>query len=396
MLHASIRVFLTLLLLTACVGDDATRDGARSGTAVAQAAEASPYGRGDDRIDPAELERMRMDTTWRQFVRLDTVAGADSLANPERWEQITAAAVNDRRTFLPLHGDVSGPSVFKVQILLDRALFSPGVIDGRWGQNTEEAVYWFQKNQDLPATGRVDTTTFQRLVTRGGTQDRLVQNYRLTERDVSGPFVDIPEDIYEKAEMECLCYESLSEKLAETFHVTPEILAQLNPGVTLDSLRAGDRLHAPQIRNPGAQLEGVPERITISDGAHYLNVEDAGGRVLAHFPTTLGADYAPSPTGEFKVTGIARDPTWHYQPDILEDVPNSDRPAMIPAGPNNAVGVVWMQLSKPHYGIHGTSAPETIGYATSHGCVRLTNWDASFLADRISPGILVHFRDVVG
>ena len=132
----------------------------------------------------------------------------------------------------------------------------------------------------------------------------------------------------------------------------------------------------------------------ISDGGYYLHATAADGRILAHFPATLGAEYDPSPRGEFSIVAIAQDPTWHYQPRILATVDDDDEPAVIPAGPNNAVGVVWMELSEPHFGIHGTRAPETIGYTTSHGCVRLTNWDARFLSHQIEEGVDVEFRDV--
>jgi lipoprotein-anchoring transpeptidase ErfK/SrfK len=148
------------------------------------------------------------------------------------------------------------------------------------------------------------------------------------------------------------------------------------------------------VRDDAARFRGSVAEIVISDGGHYLHAVDSAGVVLAHFPTTLGSDYAPSPEGAFTITAIAPDPTWHYQPDLLTGVNDWEDPAVIPAGPNNAVGVVWMQLSKPHYGIHGTSDPESIGYVTSHGCVRLTNWDARLLSQRIQPGVEVHFRDI--
>jgi lipoprotein-anchoring transpeptidase ErfK/SrfK len=134
-------------------------------------------------------------------------------------------------------------------------------------------------------------------------------------------------------------------------------------------------------------------RIVVSDGGHFVHALDRSGRILYHFPSTLGSKYAPSPSGSYSVRGVAWNPTWHYQPDLLTGVPDHQDDAVLPKGPNNAVGVVWMDLSVEHYGIHGTSAPETIGYATSHGCVRLTNWDAAFLAARVSGGTPVEFRD---
>jgi lipoprotein-anchoring transpeptidase ErfK/SrfK len=392
------RYLLLALLLptTACVGGDDDAGGetvaARETTATTPL-DPSVYGDPRRRLTPEELEQGRLDRGWQQFVQLDTVPAADSVAFPERWEQISAETLGGSPTVLPIHGDVAGPSVARLQIALDRALFSPGVIDGRWGKNTEKAVYWLQEREGLPATGRVDSTTWQRIVQLSGVQ-RFTRSHTLTQEDVSGPFVTIPEDIYEQADLDCMCYESLSEKLAERFHVTPELLARLNSGVDLDALQAGQTLTVPEVRGEGSSSIGPVDRIVISDGGYFLHALDASGRILAHFPTTLGSDYAPSPEGAFTITGIAQDPTWHYQPDLLTGVEDWKEEAVIPEGPNNAVGVVWMQLSEPHYGIHGTSAPETIGYTTSHGCVRLTNWDARFLSGQIQPGVEVQFRDV--
>ncbi len=308
----------------------------------------------------------------------------------ERWSDISVRSINEQPVRLPLKGK-QGPSVLKAQILLDRALFSPGILDGKWGKNTSKAVYWLQKREGLPATGRVDQQTLARMRELAGEGEPFLVAHRLTAEEVEGPFVDIPEDIYEKAEMECMCYESLAEKLGELFHTSPAVLRNLNPGVNLNALTAGDEIMIPNIRSESAGQDIKIARLVISDGGHYLHALDESGRIAYHFPSTLGADYAPSPEGEFEVTSITKRPTWHYQPDLLSRVDPSKPDAVIPPGPNNAVGLVWMALSKPHYGIHGTSAPETIGYAESHGCVRLTNWDALFLADRIEAGTSVEF-----
>jgi lipoprotein-anchoring transpeptidase ErfK/SrfK len=283
--------------------------------------------------------------------------------------------------------------VLRVQVLLSRALFSPGIIDGRWGRNTEKAVYWLQRREGMEPTGEVDERTWQALQQLSGQPQQLVLSHTLSEDDVAGPFVKLPAEYYDRRDMDCQCYESLAEKLAERFHTSEDLLRQLNPGVDLNNVRAGYALHVPNIddrRTP----PGDVARIVVSDGGKYLQAMDSNGRVLYHFPATLGSAYSPSPTGEYRVTGIAHDPTWHYQPALLEGVDDDKPSAVLPPGPNNAVGVVWMQLSKPHYGIHGTSAPETIGYATSNGCVRLTNWDADFLSRRVRDGTPVEFRDV--
>jgi lipoprotein-anchoring transpeptidase ErfK/SrfK len=354
---------------------------------------ATVYGNPRERLTPEQIEQARRDTAWRRTVPFDTVAQPDTSTDPERWEQISPESVNEGTPHVPLHGDVAGPSVLRVQVALDRALFSPGVIDGKWGKNTEEAVYWLQDREGLRRTGRVDRATYERLMRLAGDAP-WVSSHSLTADDVAGPFVRIPDDIYEEAKLDCSCYESLGEKLAERFHTTRGLLEQLNPGVDLDGLQAGQTLQVLDVRSDGASSDARVAQLRISDEGHYVHAVDSQGKVLFHFPSTLGSSYAPSPEGRFRVTAIHWDPKWYYQPDLLTGVPDWKEPATIPPGPNNAVGVVWMQLSREHYGIHGTSAPETIGYATSHGCVRLTNWDARFLARRIQPGIEVHFLDV--
>jgi lipoprotein-anchoring transpeptidase ErfK/SrfK len=308
-------------------------------------------------------------------------------------------STNSGPAALPVHGDGAGPSVLRVQILLDLASFSPGIVDGRWGSNTEKAVFWLQRREGLDDSGRVDEATWQRLQELSGEPTELVRTHQLTAEDVAGPFVTLPEEYYDRRDMDCQCYESLAEKLAERFHTSEGLLTQLNPGVDLNGVTAGTSLNVPAVdRDPAspASGSGAIARIVISDGGRYLHALDANDRIVYHFPATLGSDYSPSPTGEYSITNIAHDPTWHYQPDLLEGVDDSEPDAVLPAGPNNAVGVVWMQLSRPHYGIHGTSAPETIGYATSNGCVRLTNWDAELLGGRVQPATPVSFRDVRG
>lgn len=341
-----------------------------------------------------ELERGRFDAEWRQVVELDSVPGAAAPRNPEKWDSITVQRVNQGSMFVPLYGEVAGASVLRTQVMLDRALFSPGIMDGRWGKNTEKAVYWLQRREGLKRTGRLDKETLARLTALAGNPPQIIRPYTLTADDVQGPFVDIPDDIYEHAKLECSCYESLTEKLSEQFHATPDLLAKLNPDVQLDGLAAGQTIQIPNVRKPSqAAMGGNVSRIVVSDRGKYLHALDSSGKILYHFPATLGSSYDPSPTGDYKVTRVARDPDWHYQPAILAHVESSKPDALIPPGPNNAVGLVWMALSAPHYGIHGTRAPETIGYASSAGCIRLTNWDVLFLADRVRPGTPVEFRD---
>ncbi|WP_412060935.1 L,D-transpeptidase family protein [Rubrivirga sp. IMCC45206] len=344
----------------------------------------------------AEADAARYSGRGRQLAGIDTTGQAEAARNnPETLATIDSTRDWGSRLHLPLGGNVAGPSVAKLQVLLDRAGFSPGQIDGRWGDNTELALTWLQKAESLPATGIADRATVRALARRGDAPDSLVTTVALTADDVAGPFEPLPADVYEKAKLDRLGYESLAEKLGETFHAAPSFLSQLNPGVTLDSLTAGDSLRVPNVRREARPMGDV-SRLVISGEAGYLHALAADGTVLFHAPVTVGASYDPSPEGEFSVRAVAMDPSWHYQPSILEGVPDDDPEATLPPGPNNAVGVVWIALSKEHYGIHGTSAPGTIGYASSAGCVRLTNWDARALAQAVGAGTPVRFRDVAG
>lgn len=313
--------------------------------------------------------------------------------NGESWGQISQAAANARPARFPVGRGHSGPSVLRVQVLLDRALFSPGMIDGRWGQNTQVALRWLQVREGLPATGAVDSATMQRLEAAAGRADSVVHRVALRPEDVRGPFTPIPSDIYAQAKLTCSCFESLTEKLTETFHSTAELLRKLNPGLKLDSLKAGDTLAVPAVRAADVPVTEPIAEIWVSGSGRFVHAMSAAGRVLYHFPTTLGSTFDPSPRGDFVVASVHENPWWHYQPRILAHVPDDRPDAKIPPGPNNAVGRVWMALTAPHYGIHGTRSPETIGYATSAGCVRLTNWDALFLARRMPVGTPVRFRD---
>jgi hypothetical protein len=374
-------------------------------------------------------------------------AGESSTA-AETYEDISREALQGPPT-LPVPTEDGGPSVLRLQILLDRARFSPGVMDGYWGSNTERAVRFFQQARGMEATGKADRATWEALRSDPGQDRPFLQQHTVSQDDLKGPFVKIPESPYEKKDLECLCYESPAEMLAERSHTTRELLKKLNPDVDLDNLQAGTALWLPDVpellpREPWrptsdkakaskeeAPKEGAPKdaeassegpgqgeqakgrrnappmpdeegrarpgsgspvkKIVISRSGFYLHALDEQGKVLFHLPSTLGSEYDPSPEGDFKVTGIHRNPEFHYQPKLFADVSDAEPNALLPPGQNSPVGVVWMQLSKENYGIHGTAEPETIGHTSSHGCVRLTNWDAWFLADQIEPGVPVEF-----
>lgn len=406
--------FAFALLLAGCQIEDTPSPDAPSGTPEADVMEATALGTPDPEPDEPTVAAARADTSWRAYAQRDTAAvpparagardtlAADSGLRPQRGGGDLQAPADTALVAryaaaigLPFSGSgaTENAGVY-VQTLLDRARFSPGIIDGAWGQNTEKAVYWLQRRENLPATGTVDRATLERLVALADAPeepDSLLGSHTLTEDDVAGPFVEIPDDVYAQAELDRMAYQSLGEKLGETFHAARSLLARLNPGSALDSLRAGATIRVPDVRT-GSEGPSVA-RIVISTGGRYLHAFDNQGRLAYHFPTTVGSSYDPSPSDTLEITGIALNPNWHYQPAILEGVDSSRDDAIVPAGPNNAVGTVWMALSKPHYGIHGTAHPETIGYVSSAGCVRLTNWDAERLADRASRGVTVAFRE---
>lgn len=401
-----LRSLATIAVLSAVLGcgrEEALRE------PPPDAASVEVYWAPTDTLTRAEIEAGRRDSAWRESITLPSRPARplplDSIAVPETWREIGSVPDPPTRpgeVRLPVGGEAEGPSVLAVQVLLDRSGFSPGVVDGRWGKNTEKAVFWLQTREKLEPTGVADSTTYARLFELAGNPDAAVVERFLTEGDVDGPFVAIPRDVYRQARLPCLCYESLAEKLAERFHTTPDVLQELNPGVALDSLVTGDPVRVPDVGPVGADADtasaraGKIARIVISGLGFYLHTLDAEGRILHHFPTTLGSRYDPSPEGELRVVAIHPDPWFHYQPRLLAGVDPDAPQTHIPPGPNNLVGDTWIKLSRPHYGIHGTRAPETIGYVTSSGCVRMTNWDARFLRDRVEPGVPVVFEHTRG
>ncbi len=403
-----------LLIALGCSRETATSDTAvriddgAQGTGVAvQEQISAPVG---IPANQDQIEKERFDAQWRdlqsfraeQAVRAQQQAPASTVAQniqfqpagavKETFEGVDFAALDSLPVTVPITGDVQGPSVLRTQVLLDRANFSPGSIDGRWGKNSEIAVHWFQREMGLEATGTVDEETYRRLAERAN--GPAIVQHTLTVDDVEGPFVKIPEDVYEKEKLDCLCYETLTEKLGERFHLSPAMLARLNPGVNIDSLTAGSQLNVPNVAPPrDATAPKNVAKIVVSVKGNYLHAMDAAGNMVRHAPTTVGSEYDPSPNETLKIVAIAHDPEFHYQPKLFAHVDDSKPEAHLKPGPNSPVGIVWMALSKPHFGIHGTSDPESIGYASSAGCVRLPNWEARDLARIADKGVTVEFVD---
>jgi len=294
----------------------------------------------------------------------------------------TTAATNDATKKPALNSaSKAGSAILRAQILLDRAHCSPGEIDGRYGSNTRLAVTEFNLSHGIAGGANVTATTWAAL--NKDVAPALVP-YTITAADVAGPFVVNPPEMIDKAKLPALGYGSVAEELGEKFHISPALLQTLNRGVAFD--KAGVVIQAPDVsRPPLPKTAGMS--IRVNKQRTTVEVIDRAGVLLASYPATIGSVHDPLPIGKWKINGVAWNPSFNYNPDLFWDAETSDKKAKIPAGPNNPVGVVWIDLSKPHYGIHGTPEPSTIGKTTSHGCIRLTNWDATELAKVVTPGM---------
>ena len=369
-----------------------------------------------------------------------TVAQADGWAeDPMASRDPTGNAPLD-----PAQADDRPRPVMQAQVVLDRLGFTPGVVDGKEGMSTRNAIMAFQQANDLDRTGELDEATKRAL----GQWSNIPATRVVTipADFAQGPFYETPEEPADQAKMPALTYESLDEKLAERFHTTVAVLKELNPGgvpagmsasaratpsptrtptptptATDDEaipqpgpppfFRAGQQVRVPNVGadriDPGAvddrgwlatlKMLGVgtdqpkADKIVVDKSAGTLLAYDAGGKIVAAFTATMGSTNDPLPLGDWKILGKALNPPFNYNPELFWDAKPGDEKAKLPPGPNGPVGVVWIDLSKEHYGIHGTPNPETIGRAESHGCVRLTNWDAARLAQMVSGSTKVSF-----
>jgi len=292
---------------------------------------------------------------------------------------LTLDAVNDANPTRPVGPKAKGAAVLRAQVLLDRARFSPGEIDAAFGSNMQKAIAAFQKANGLNPSGTVDGPTWQALNSDGAP---VLTTYEIADADVAGPFIPIPQDMLEKSRLPALGYASAAEALGERFHASPALLRQLNPGKDLG--RAGQQIVVPHIESTAPLPKAAKIIVDRSDSS--ITALDASGKTIAHFPASTGSEHDPLPIGTWKVTGVAKSPVFHYNPKLFWDANPQHTKARIPAGPNNPVGVVWIDLSKDHYGIHGTPEPSKIGKTQSHGCIRMTNWDAAELAKIVAPG----------
>lgn len=300
-------------------------------------------------------------------------------------EAVPDAAVSSQAVEQPDPAADTPPDagLIRLQVLLDRTPFSPGQIDGLRGSNTRQAIEAWRK-----ANGREDETfTEADMVQALASADSapVLADYTLSAQDVAGPFSPPPtDDLSLQAELGTN-YSTARERIAERFHISETLLQALNPGV--DFKTAGVKIMVPSVMQ--ATLPEVA-RIEVSKAEKAIRAYDASGKLIAYYPATIGSGDNPSPSGEVKVNGVARAPDYVYDPAKLNF--GKGPKVTVPAGPNNPVGAVWIDLDRPSYGIHGTPDPTKIGKTASHGCVRLTNWDALELAEAVKPGVMVHFR----
>lgn len=278
------------------------------------------------------------------------------------------------------------PAPLRAQILLERAWFSPGEIDGQWGSKSRKALSAFQELKGLTASGELDDASMAAL---DADNAAALVSYTITDADVAGPFAKTPKSTLAKSKMKSIPFQSAAEALGEKFHASPALLRKLNPGVALDA--AGGTLKVPNVLDVAPLA--MASKIIVDKSDAVLRLFNADGIVYAQFPITSGSAQFPLPIGDWAIESITPDPSYSYDPALIAGANKNDPKAQLPPGPNGPVGTMWMGLSKPHYGIHGTPEPGLIGRTQSSGCVRLTNWSATAVSKAVKVGMVVSMQE---
>ena len=314
-------------------------------------------------------------------IALATASGpAHSASAPISAQAINDAQWADKKT----ERNAINPVMVKLQVLLDRAHFSPGEIDGKAGENVEKAIAAYASAH---GGGSQMTAELWQELTQASQEPAIVE-HKLSEDDVKGPFAaKIPAKMEDMKDLEKLAYTSPKEKLAEQFHMSPELLAALNPDQNFTN--PGDTILVTTVSHD--RLREKAARIEVDKTKQVLKVFGRSDTLLAVYPVTAGSTEKPAPDGTLKVVSVAKKPTYRYNPDYAFKGVKSQEPFTIKPGPNNPVGLVWIGLNKEGYGIHGTPEPSKVSKSESHGCIRLTNWDALQLASIVGKGISVQF-----
>lgn len=306
---------------------------------------------------------------------------ATSIRSPTM-DIINSAKVTDTRG-----SDGVSPAIVRAEVMLDRVHASPGVIDGRDGENFVHALEIYEEAKGLKVTNGLHDKVWSSLLAESG--GPVLMEYVLTDQDVEGPFFpNLPKDYGELAKLKAMGYRNPSQKIGAMFHMGEDLLATLNPGVDLSM--AGTKILVAEVKRQ--PIHGTLKTIVVDKKKSQVLGYDREGHVLVAYPATIGSRELPSPSGTYKVKGVAYNPIYYYDPDKNFVQGDNNEKLRLPPGPNNPVGSVYIALTKPTYGLHGTPDPSKIDKNASHGCVRMTNWDANELAHLVKRGIVVTFK----